>query len=382
MLNFNSMKLNITSALYGVMLFILFFSGNGVISVFFPVILLAYVFLFFMIIKRRGRISVTRKNIYFLLALIFVFFYLSPFLNYRLDYFLWVLNTIVCYFVLELIYKDYQDDKLNALYVYVIFSLLFFVFFIGISMSNSDRASFIFGPNILYRVSSVCFFSLLFLLYKNKFFIKLILLILFSAILLFTLLKIGSRGGVILSALVLFVGYMFLFGRDFNRTLISICLLLGLTTYVFANFDYLLKLLNDSGRLFQFNIDQSESLRLRVQPWYELLSTSFFLEYPIGMSYEEFFSKYGAPGFEYPHNLLLELMLFFGVPGLLFSIFLTIRFMKILKMLSSFNFNFSDFFVLTTVVVFLGSQFSGDLTDNYITISLLIFSYRMTHENK
>lgn len=376
------MKLNITSALYGVMLFILFFSGNGVISVFFPVILLAYVFLFFMIIKRRGRISVTRKNIYFLLALIFVFFYLSPFLNYRLDYFLWVLNTIVCYFVLELIYKDYQDDKLNALYVYVIFSLLFFVFFIGISMSNSDRASFIFGPNILYRVSSVCFFSLLFLLYKNKFFIKLILLILFSAILLFTLLKIGSRGGVILSALVLFVGYMFLFGRDFNRTLISICLLLGLTTYVFANFDYLLKLLNDSGRLFQFNIDQSESLRLRVQPWYELLSTSFFLEYPIGMSYEEFFSKYGAPGFEYPHNLLLELMLFFGVPGLLFSIFLTIRFMKILKMLSSFNFNFSDFFVLTTVVVFLGSQFSGDLTDNYITISLLIFSYRMTHENK
>ena len=100
----------------------------------------------------------------------------------------------------------------------------------------------------------------------------------------------------------------------------------------------------------------------RFVGWSDLISLSKF---PYMTSYETFSSVW-TYGFYYPHNIFLELFLFFGLFGALLAVFLIRASLACLKRKAGND----NFIKLIFLVTFSGSLCSGELSDNYAVISL------------
>lgn len=225
--------------------------------------------------------------------------------------------------------------------------LCFFFLFVLVTDSISSRTSLVFGPTILYRV--VLFFYAVCLIYdlRNK---KRLMITVFACMAFYSVLKIGSRGGIV----ALFFLWALVAFRYFSwRNFILILLALG-GAYVLSDVDAIL-----SSRAFYFSSD-SESSYIRLNKL--AMIDEFFNgnEVLFGMSY-----PYSIVG-NYPHNIFAEFLIFHGIFafGLLLALVLAVA--KIF--LSSGRTWINDSIIIFSPVM-VGSLFSGSLMDNYFFVA-------------
>lgn len=233
------------------------------------------------------------------------------------------------------------------------FCLAAFSLFVFIFDSGSSRTSLVFGPTILYRV--ILFFygyCLLFLIPRDR-----SLLIVFSSALAFySVLKIGSRGGIVSLGVIWLLA---LRGRISWRLLAWSGIIFCAALIIFGIEDI------SSSRAFYFSSD-SESTNVRLD---KLRMVSYFLE-----GDEVFFGMSNPTSLvgNYPHNIFAEILIFHGLLAfLLFCIMNLTTIFFALRINEKNNWIYKLIILMSPILI--GSQFSGSLMDNYFYISLMCY---------
>jgi hypothetical protein len=237
--------------------------------------------------------------------------------------------------------------------------LSFFFLFVLVSDSVSSRTSLIFGPTILYRV--VLFFYAVCLVFSLRYRNRL-LTVIFACMAFYSVLKIGSRGGI--------VALLFLWGlvafRNFSIKYFLLIAFALLVAYFFLDLDAIF-----SSRAFYFSSD-SESSNIRLD---KLAMIDEFLsgeEVLFGMSY-----PYALVG-NYPHNIFAEFLIFHGVIAFAILLFF------VLLVAKAYIFPGPQW-VTDSIIIFspilVGALFSGSLLDNYFFVAIacyLVVAHRIS----
>ncbi|HHI5411137.1 TPA: O-antigen ligase family protein [Vibrio metoecus] len=377
-MNINHSDRLLYSILFSVALFFLYFSGDGVFIGSIPIIVVLYATVGFLLFFTRLEYAIYRGNILPLSLLICPILVASIWIDYKPDYFFWVINSIIGYIFLVQFQAFYESERLNQKLMATLFLAFFIIFFIGIhflSTAADGRAKFIFGPNVLYRVQAITSLSLLLLFdFRNKL-LKLSLVFIVSALYLACLIGIGSRGGVVVFLIMAIVFAHYYYGHLSIKNTFKKLVFAFSFIAVFVHFspDSIKEIHPAIDRLTSFDIEDSESLKLRFSPMQDLFSDAILMEYPLGMMYEDFFTVYGQEGFKYPHNFVLELVFFFGFIGLVLSVFIIYRFSVAFFTVPKRKFDFTAYIAYSGMIILLASMFSGDLNDNFPILSIALF---------
>lgn len=262
-------------------------------------------------------------------------------------YWLWAIKAYIGFYLI------FFFNGLNWSEVSTTLLLFFAIILLVIGDVVDGRFYSIFGPNMLYR-----FFTLLALLgayaisssdKKLGFNIGCVLLGCFGVII------TGSVGGIISLAggliLILLVRFSLI-------SFISGIILGALLFWFIANFvDY--ESISVIGRLLSKLIDISAESRYYM--WGELADKDFKI---FGYSYNELNDAWEY-SFAYPHNIFLELVLFYGFAGMVVCIGL------IISLCSAWRYSARRPEIgLIYYVLVSGSLLSGDLSDNYGAVAL------------
>ncbi|MGL1277293.1 hypothetical protein [Vibrio parahaemolyticus] len=262
--------------------------------------------------------------------------------------FVFSLIAFFCFSIYIDLFKEPNKDLVIASL------LLIFVFFVIVIVnpSQTNRTSFIFGPTILYRV--VLFFygvSLIYFLKNSKYFS----FIFITGVTFFCILKIGSRGGIVVMFAMLFSG-LFFFAR--LKSLIKFIPLIIIPVLFFVDFDYVL-----SSRAFYFS-SESESSNVRLD---KLSMVYSFMD----SKFSEIFFGLEVPSKlvgNYPHNIFAEILFYHGLFAfVLFSLFYSFTF--IVPFLTKDR-EIKSIFIISLPIL-IGSQFSGRLLDNYFIMPIV-----------
>ena len=89
-----------------------------------------------------------------------------------------------------------------------------------------------------------------------------------------------------------------------------------------------------------------------------------------GNSYSSFYLNYYYPEFRYPHNVVGELVYFYGTIGIVLSVLLVKKFIGL--SISLLRRQSLDAFDIAFIIIFVGAQFSGDLFDNMFLFVYLL----------
>jgi len=139
----------------------------------------------------------TLSSIVFIQLLLFFILIKSFFIGVPyIDYYYWVIKCeilILFLFLIKALWREKSSGFDVFFYGLVFFSFICLLFFFG--EREGGRMSFVFGPNVLYRV--LIFLSLVFVFYlaKSTFFLKNAFLCFIFFVLIYFLSIIGSRGG-------------------------------------------------------------------------------------------------------------------------------------------------------------------------------------------
>lgn len=369
--------LRINPFVIGFFLFFALFSGDGELFNIKLNYIVVVLFLFYLLISYR--VYFFRLNIfvfcYFLLS-IFCVLLMYPTLeinNYFEGYYFWIVQILIILPIFSIVISSVnQFDNKDWKRFFLFFIFLFAFFIVGIILNNSStgRVNFIFGPNVLYRV--LCFlmimsFGYAFVIKKNV----LILIILFLSVI--SLLKIGSRGGIIL----LLFSLLCLFHYKVKK--IKLSYIVYFFIFMFSLIGLILLFINDlpiNQRLLLFNVGDNTSsigIRFYTLKWYvdNFLDVTFNIH---GM-YDYFFTSFSIPGYLYPHNMILEFVIFYGVVGFIAScIYFLILFIVIKRFITS-PFSYSHVCFYSMLILTPSVFFSGSLNDNIATFSLLLSFY-------
>lgn len=288
-----------------------FFSFSGLIT---PFVFCFLISIFFFLKKEKIKINI------FDIFLIFAVFYslLSVFFNeITSGHFLLLMQfnilAVGSYFILRFIAIDNHEMKLLFRLISIIFlGSIFFVFLFipaGVLIGSDLRlggdyfnAVGLGYSSLMVLGSSVCG---LFYLGEKKMLWKTIMVISFILALIIIFLS-GSRGSFGTAIIMLIL----LFLRKYIElsVLKKISILLILVAPVIYFFDYI-----ELGNFRVFNFSINDSVLVRFSLYEEAFNA--ISEAPLlGNGFSEFQYING-----YPHNILLELVLYFGVVGLLFS---------------------------------------------------------------
>ena len=294
-----------------------------------------------------GLIKINTEFLKILLLLIFLsYFLIINLVNlqvFELGYLLWPLNT----FFLTLFFGEFLQkinvDSSKAIY-FAIFPVLLFM---GSILIGSERSSFIFGPNVMYRIY-VIFGAILFF-YSNKQHYKFlgVIIALLGA-------STGSRGFTIsMSIFMLFVVLDLFSSFKRRRTNIALFILSLIAINYFLTF-----FANE--RIFFFS-PASYSSESRLDLIITVIQNYQFYFRPFGLSAEELSFIFGyGDRLTYPHNYLIESFLYYGFIGFALTSALTIMALFSAKDLKS---------LCILLLIFLFCSVSGDFGDNYIFIA-------------
>lgn len=357
--------------LWLIVIFWLLFAGNG--DIFGIQIFYISIFLFLLMLKLEYVKKIKFNKINFVITLIFLA--LLFFLMYKLDYpdghyYFWPLQIVISYFILLYLVEVIGSNKSHSFYSGITFSALFLILFLAIGsfvFSDGGRSGFIFGPNIHYRIYAVLYVFILYSLIKNNCKSKVLYLFLFSIYVVANFLT-GSRASLINIPIILFATIhayngRYVFKYSYLFPLLMLFFLMGIIAF---NFEINTRLLN-------FDFENNNSLRLRVQPWVDFVNYPTDYIFSFGMHYSSFYQKFGALEFPYPHNIFLELTFFFGFIGGLVALFIFKELISCCwKLLSLRYSNLGVPFIYLFVFFFIGASFSGSLLDNYILITILL----------
>jgi hypothetical protein len=282
-----------------------------------------------------------------ILMLLFVSYFLliNIFQHIAADtlYIIWPLN---CFF-LGIFFAEFIQ-KIDSIDVRP-FLILPMVIIAGLIFSGLDeRSSFLFGPNVLYRIFLLSG-TILFFYSKTSFFRLLgLAVMLFGA-------TTGSRGFVV-GILVVALFSIFIFFRDKKSNASSklgfILISLPILALIFIN------VAND--RIFFFDPNSISSLS-RLDTFNLVLTNWQVMFNPTGLDSFEL-SKYFGYGdrIAYPHNFILEAYLYYGFIGL------TLTFLILILAFFSAK-DLKQICLLTLITVF--CSLSGDFGDNYVVFS-------------
>lgn len=254
------------------------------------------------------------------------------------------------------VYKDVMYKK-----YFLAISVSFLV--LTVLMYLLNIRSIVFGPNIFYRITGFSYIALLVLSIKNMD-LRLNWLIIAYTSTLTTALATQSRGALLLSVILgLITAVLFL--RNYRYKYIIVTILSVVSYILYLNINNLSKFF---GRSAYFDTNNaSEAARLDflsyVIDYYQNLS---FNEFLLGLTYPN--KYFNAPG-SYPHNLLLELFLSFGM--LYFLAFLFVM------LFSIFKWNKDQWLVFVFFLpIYFGSMFSGYFGDHsYLLLIPLLISF-------
>ncbi|MEY8216684.1 MAG: hypothetical protein RPR97_19635 [Colwellia sp.] len=253
-------------------------------------------------------------------------------------------------------------------YVAILF-ILFFTF--GLVFLGAGRGGFIFGPNILYRIFGVLYMSLFISILIRGIDWKWANLILLSSyILVFIgLVATGSRGATIILLLCTIVLVIYLK----NKLSLMKFIVLFSVPLVFLLYLYMDDIVGVMGRLLFFDVNNgSETVRLDMfSRLFVFFSDSTSKEILFGLgNLNRIFAEEGY----YPHNLLVELIVYHGL--IYFTVFMLFFLYTAFIFCKKTEANVSLLIFLPIVI---GCQFSGNLTDNYIAFLAPALLYLNNH---
>ena len=358
-------------------LFMLLFVGNAKINDF-------YLF-YFIIIFVSGLILFNTNKTFFTsidlinLFILGVFFihnlYSNEFMEYEnYEYYFWPLNAIFLYLILIF----YTMELNNKFFIKI--SLLMFVLFFYLLISPSiidfftldtPRYSFIFGPNMYYRVLSILLILILYLVQKisNKIFLTIIFLLIPYII---ALLHTGSRGALFTIVIVLLY-FMRMYMKLTIKTIVFVSLLAisSLVFYIISNNMY-------DTRLLLLDYSNGSSIGVRLTAYIYAYEHFFELLLSIGMTGSEF-DKLLPLGdhFYYPHNFILELFYYYGFIGFISIILIFASLFLIFTHLYLYRKNDYAYLIYILIILLLSASFSGDFNDNYSLLSILLILVRV-----
>lgn len=259
------------------------------------------------------------------------------------------------------IFKSFFRLERVSLFILLSLAVLFAQAFSGF-LSGHVRVAAVFGPNIMYRIILfLCFGYFLLQLRKNTKQVR-GLIIFFPG--LFAVLATGSRGGLVswfvlfLLALFISLGRTYKFGRNFWYYFPGIAFfMVGVVALLQQAQDYFT-------RPFYFDFEGSVRFGF-FERYVSFYQEANILDLLFGAGRDSHWF------FFYPHNLFLEVSVWWGVGplilivGYMISIGFAIRESVVSKMPS--NALLASLLVLP---VFLGAQFSGSLFESSIVVAL------------
>ncbi|XNS90236.1 O-antigen ligase family protein [Vibrio cyclitrophicus] len=284
------------------------------------------------------------------------------------EYQVWVLKMFFLALAIGIFYSIVVRGKFRSLSQIraplLLLTILLALFLTGgyVHYTIYGRSAFIFGPNVLYRLYGFLFFLASFLTYRlvsNRTYIRLFFLILSV----FGVFITGSRGGVPVIVLMILCFYIDL--PIFKKKLTNIIFLVSLIFPIILYF--VLKLESLNLRIFAFDDIDGASLGSRFLAFHDALSNFTKYFFSLGMSSQDYFNilNYG-----YPHNISVELLVYYGGIGSFFAISLLASiFIFSRRALVDENFRFLYFCFLCFLV---SSSFSGDMIHNFPTISFFL----------
>lgn len=348
-------------------IFIAIFVGNATIFNFPLNIILPVLALFFV-----SQFQASIKQIFFVIFSTFIFLIYAVNLNvdYNPFYSLWIISYIVGYFtviVLNFRINTRSDATLDAMFYVCGFLLLFF----SIPMltgSGGDRAGFLFGPNMLYRIVAFLGATVAgYLFFTNRTSLALFVSVFCCYVILLT----GSRGGVLPMA-ILVVSWLHCHFKLFSsKTLLYASLFLGFLVLIsgLVNFQVY--------RSFNFSAMGLDPNSSYIDAYIRLRPYLFFLYEPdrfsmIGIDYQTWMVYFNDVGFKYPHSLILELVMFYGAFGVFFSIYLVYKIFSVIRAMLLSVVSPAHIFYYSFFAYGIGTLLSGDMGDNGVFMGIVI----------
>ena len=345
------------------------FVGNATISNFPLNIFLPVLALFFI-----SQFQASIKQFIFAIFFTFIFFIYAVNLNvdYNPLYSLWVISFIVSYFaviVLNFRINIRSDATLNAMFYVCGFLLLFFsIPMLTGSGSGGDRAAFLFGPNMLYRIVAFLGATVAgYLFFTNR----TSLAVFVSVFCFYLLLLTGSRGGL-LSMAILVLSLLHCHFKSFSfKTLLYVPVFVVFLALISGLVNF------EAYRSFNFSamgLDRNSSY---IDAYVRLRPYLYFLYEPdrfsmIGIDYKTWLDHFYIPGFSYPHSLILELVMFYGFFGVCFSIYLLYKIFSVFRAMLISVVSPAHIFYYSFFAFGMGTFLSGDMGDNGAFMGIVV----------
>ncbi|MEJ6403194.1 hypothetical protein [Yoonia sp. 2307UL14-13] len=232
------------------------------------------------------------------------------------------------------------------------------VLLIAVGEVQDGRLISVFGPNMLYRI-----FGLLLFLSAMQYFEKQvgsrILFVGFAAFSITASLLTGSTGALLVIAAILFIVSLRI-SKLLSFMVIGASLYWIMTSGIMSGtFTVGVNAPTTLTRL----IYKSTTVMVsdRFLGWIDIARSPFSL---IGYAHSDF-SNIWTYGFEYPHNLFVELYGFYGLPGLALVLIIAVAITRSIALALQ-----GDIIAMTFLVLTIGSMLSGDLSDNYGVVGL------------
>lgn len=357
----------------------LLFAGNGKvfgIELYWPIWILAFAW---RIVWNRQSRRMADGNLAWWLAVLISFGIVSALARtFHYQYYWWFikvpLTALAVEEMLDWTELGVSKHQLRSWAPYISFAVFGSLFAAPVFAIAQYRGGFIFGPNVLYRVLAVCIVTLIALEHhrygKTVFHRRALLhyaLLLFLTI---AMIRTGSRGATLELAVIAMV-LVKSKGRFSRRPVLKtvafafVVGLLVLVAYLFG-----------PGRSLTFQDAGGTSISGRIAVYVAFADRFPELALSFGLSSMEYTQAYGLI---YPHNLLMELVFYFGTVGLLLA--LTVLFAGLSYLIRFFRLDLDTRFAVAFVfllVIGVGSMLSGNLEDNYTIFSLLLVCGRTT----
>jgi O-antigen ligase len=280
--------------------------------------------------------------------------------DYHAAYFLWPIKVFLALYLLIVCNGFDEPSWAKRFWQILLFGFLLLAIIYG--TKEYERLSFVFGPNMLYRFAAASIGVSILAFSSGK------MRSAFGVLLgLWVVLETGSRGGIVA---VVAVGLVFLFVSGNRKHLVSLLIV----SFIALNF-------------IEFGVTEFRSIELlRGQTGVgEGIRAEFWLfavkHFPpaLGHTYSDF-SMFGTYSFAYPHNVIVELYFFFGLVGFLIAIAFVLGMAVLIRELVRGE-PCPVIFVFA-IVFAAGACFSGDLSDNYLIVSVSLYSLIVSRSRK
>ena len=350
-------------------IFFIAFTGNALLM---EIPLMPFLLLFVSIILYKQESLIDRNNFLtlLLLTILFVYFFSKNLNEPRIYDPLYLLWPIYLMFFLCLCGKKNLFESFHPPLIYSLLLIMFFLIGSYIFKDASGRAYFIFVANVLYRL--FLFLSLVQIIHSNNFFTKVAFFIIGLMGVFFT----GSRMGLLL-AIVLFSLYFlspYINGVFSKKAMIRLGSLIPIIIFIaLYNLDQITSIYSilsqSEGLISRLLLLSGGSISIRIQFLSSFIEhLSFF-----GAHSQIFEFFYFREYFPYPHNIIAELILYYGFFGLIISLIILFEYAKtFLKFIKKIKLSPIE---IAFLVILPSSLASGDIVDGLLVLFFSISSF-------